>query len=264
MHRVLSRIGRTAVDGLEGVGRISAFGGSIFRSLFTSLPPWRILLPMMYEIGVNSVPVVLATGLFVGMMLAVQMHGQLASMGAETAAGMIINVSMVKELGPVLAAVILAGRVGGSMAAELGTMRVTEQIDAIRSMGADPIRHLVAPRFMATILLIPILTVLSAAIGVVGGWFVTCQAYGVSSHFYWGRSRELVETWDIMVGLVKSFFFGGLIALISCYKGFRCGPGAEGVGRATTKAFVIAFISILATNFFLAVLFRHIYNSFVA
>lgn len=264
MGNVFAKMGRTCMDGLHGLGAITDFGARILYWGFTSPPPRRVVMPVMYEIGVRSLPVVLATGAFIGMVLAVQMYSQLRSLGAENAAGMIINVSMVKELGPVLAAVILAGRVGGAMAAELGTMRVTEQIDALNTMGANPIRHLVVPRFLATLLLTPILTVFSDAIGVLGGWLVSTKALGINSFFYWNNTREILEAWDIWVGIIKSFVFGGLIALISCYKGFHCGPGAEGVGRATTMAFVATFISILVGNFFLAVLLRHIYNNFIS
>ena len=264
MNNVVTQVGRRCLNGIRGVGSIADFGFRILYWTFTGLPPRRIISPVMYEVGVRSLPVVLATGTFVGMVLAVQMYSQLRKLGAENAAGMIINVSMVKELGPVLAAVILAGRVGGAMTAELGTMRVTEQIDALSTMGTNPIRYLMVPRFLATLLLTPVLTVFSDVIGVLGGWFVSTQALGINSFFYWHNTRTILEGWDIWVGIVKSFVFGGLIALISCYKGFHCGPGAEGVGRATTMAFVITFISILVSNFFLAVLLRHIYNNFVS
>ena len=264
MRNVLVDLGRACLESIRGLGRIARFSGSTFYWSVTSLPPRRVLAPVLYEIGVRSLPVVLATGTFVGMVLAVQMYSQLHRLGADNAAGMIINVSMVKELGPVLAAVILAGRVGGAMAAQLGTMRVTEQIDALTTMGANPIRHLVLPRFLGTLLLTPILTIFSDAIGVLGGWLVSTQALGINSFFYWNNTRNILETWDISVGIFKSFFFGGLIGLISCYKGFHCGPGAEGVGRATTMAFVATFISILVSNFFLAVLMRHIYNHFIS
>jgi phospholipid/cholesterol/gamma-HCH transport system permease protein len=260
MRNVVVDVGQSTLGALRGLGRLTRFAMSILYWAFTGLPPRRVVMPVMYDIGVRSVPVVLVTGSFVGMVLAVQMYSQLRSLGAQNAAGVIINVSMVKELGPVLAAVILAGRVGGAMAAELGTMRVTEQIDALSTMGADPIRYLVLPRFLATLLLTPILTIFSDGIGVLGGWLVSTQALGINSFFYWENTREILKTWDIWVGIIKSFFFGGLIALISCYKGFTCSPGAEGVGRATTVAFVTTFVSILVSNFFLAVLLRHIYN----
>jgi len=150
------------------------------------------------------------------------------------------------------------------MAAELGTMRVTEQIDALRAMGADPVRYLVVPRFLACLLLIPVLTVFGDAIGALGGYLVSVKALGITSHYYMEQSRSIMENWDIFVGLIKSVFFGALIAIICCYKGFRAEGGAAGVGRATTVAFVASFISILVVNFFLEVFLRFIYNFYIA
>ena len=264
MTNVIAGTGRSTLGFVREVGRMSRFAVDIFYWGFTSLPPRRVLFPILYEVGVKSLPVVLATGAFVGMVIAVQMFTQLHRLGAQNAAGAIINISMVKELGPVLAAVILAGRVGGAMAAELGTMRVTEQIDALTAMGANPMRYLVLPRFIAMLFLTPVLTIFSDVIGVLGGWLVSTQALGIDSFFYWDNSQAFLKPWDIWVGIIKSFFFGGFIGLISCYKGFNSEPGASGVGRATTMAFVASFITILVSNFFLAVLMRHIYNLFIS
>ena len=215
----------------------------------------------MYEIGNKSVPVVMATGAFVGMTLAVQSFNQFKGVGLEDRLGSLINVSVVKELGPVLAAMMLAGRVGGALTAELGTMHVTEQIDALRAMGADPIRHLVAPRFWACVLLTPFLTIYADLLGVLGGYVITVCQYGVSSEAYWRFSADVVEKWDVFVGLTKGVFFGGSIALISCFKGFNCDPGAHGVGKACTEAFVNSFLTILILDFFLAILFKEMYNT---
>jgi len=144
------------------------------------------------------------------------------------------------------------------LTAELGTMRVTEQIDAVRAMGASPIRFLVAPRVLACLLLTPFLTVFCDLMGVLGGYFISVLIYGVSSVGYWQHSAVSIDNWDVLTGLVKSLFFGGAISLISCYKGFHCRPGAEGVGRATTESFVASFIAILVLDFFLAVLMQAI------
>jgi phospholipid/cholesterol/gamma-HCH transport system permease protein len=244
---------------LRESARMSRFCGQLVYWMFTGVPRRRVLVPIMYEIGVRSVPVVLATGAFVGMVLAVQMYGQLHKVGVENLAGMIINLSMVKQIGPVLAAVILAGRIGGGMTAELGTMRVTEQIDALTAMGTDPVYHLVVPRVLATVMLIPILTAFSDAIGVLGGYLITVKVFGANSHFYWYHSAVMLESWDVMEGILKTLLFGGLIAVISCYQGFNCGHGAEGVGRACTKAFVMSFMAILVVNFFVAVFTRTLY-----
>jgi phospholipid/cholesterol/gamma-HCH transport system permease protein len=162
----------------------------------------------------------------------------------------------------VLAAVMLAGRIGGALTAELGTMNVTEQIDAVRSMGTDPIRYLVAPRLLSCLLLTPVLTIFADLLGVIGGALVSFLQFGINSRAYWTNSAYAVDLWDISVGVAKAFFFGGAIATISCYKGFTCKEGAHGVGQACTEAFVASFVSILALDFALAVIFKNIYETF--
>ncbi|MCF7957875.1 MAG: ABC transporter permease [Phycisphaerae bacterium] len=216
-------------------------------------------LNQMYEIGIKSVPVVMVTGAFVAMTLAVQSYAQLKEMGLQDRLGSLINISVVKELGPVLTAFMLAGRVGGALTAELGTMRVTEQIDAIQAMGADPIRYLVWPRFLACVLLIPFLTIYADLMGVLGGYAISVWHFGINSEAYWRFSSAIVEKWDISIGIFKSVFFGASIALISCHKGFSCTHGARGVGKACTEAFVFSFIAILTLNFILAIIFKAIY-----
>jgi phospholipid/cholesterol/gamma-HCH transport system permease protein len=216
----------------------------------------------MNIIGVRSVPVVMITGAFVGMTLAVQAYDQLAGIGLEEHLGVLINISVVKELGPVLAAIMLAGRIGGALTAELGTMNVTEQIDAIRSMGTDPIKYLAAPRVLACLLLTPFLIIYADFMGILGGYFVSVVQLGINSRAYWSFSASHVELWDVSIGIVKGLFFGVAIAVISCYKGFTCKEGAQGVGQACTEAFVASFISILALDFALAVIFKSIYNTF--
>jgi len=216
----------------------------------------------MNLIGVRSMPVVMITGAFVGMTLAVQAYDQLAGMGLEEHLGALINISVVKELGPVLAAVMLAGRIGGALTAELGTMNVTEQIDAVRSMGTDPIRYLVVPRVLACLLLTPFLIIFADLTGIIGGYFISVVQLGINSRAYWSFSASAVELWDVSIGVVKGFFFGVAIASIGCYKGFTCKEGAQGVGQACTEAFVASFISILALDFALAVIFKSIYSTF--
>jgi len=189
----------------------------------------------------------------------VQIYHQLYNLGAASGAGVLINISVVKELGPVLAGVMLSGRVGGALAAELGTMKVTEQMDALISLGADPIRYLAVPRFLACLVLIPFLTVYCDFLGVIGGYIMVVKVYGGSAHDYWYYSALVIENWDVAVGVIKSVFFGGAIALISCYKGFYSRPGAEGVGRATTAAFVRSFIAILAIDLLMAIFFKAFY-----
>ena len=263
MFNALQYIGRFTTNALEDLGRFSRFAaGTISWSVrgLTRWRNWQLLFPQFWEIGVCSLPVVLLTGTFVGMVIAVQAYSQFYNIGLASQLGSIINVSVIRELGPVLAGVMLAGRVGGSLTAELGTMKITEQIEALRSMGADPLRVLAAPRFLACLLMIPFLTVYTDLTGVYGGYFICVDVYGVNAADYWRYSALITESWDIFAGLLKSFFFGGAIGLISCYKGFYCSRGASGVGRACTEGFVLNFIVILALDFFLAILLSAIYQ----
>ena len=262
---MFATLGAKAVEDVTNIGQFGRFvwqtAGACLRSLYNHRT-YSLIWTQMHIIGVRSVPVVMITGAFVGMTLAVQTYSQLAGMGLEERLGVLINLSVVKELGPVLAAVMLAGRVGGALTAELGTMNVTEQIDAVRSMGTDPIRYLVAPRVLACLLLTPFLIIYADLMGILGGYFVGVMQLGINSWAYWDFSASGVELWDVAVGVVKGVFFGTAIAVISCYKGFTCKEGAQGVGQACTEAFVASFISILALDFALVVIFKAIYNVF--
>ena len=169
--------------------------------------------------------------------------------------------TLVRELGPVLAATMLAGRVGSAMAAELGTMRVTEQIDALSAMGADPIHYLVVPRFLACLLFIPTLTIMADFMGVAGGYFYCNIWLNIDQHYYWTNSAKFVNNFDLFTGILKSLFFGSAISLISCYQGFNCKPGAEGVGKAATSSFVFAFIVILILDLSLGLSLKAVYES---
>lgn len=244
-------LGRTVLRFVEAVGDLSLFAWQMTAWMFIRLPRRSVVLPCMYQVGVKSIPVVLVTGAFIGMVLAVQGYDQLRMVRMETRLGAMINVTLVKELGPVLAATMLAGRIGSAMSAELGTMRVTEQVDALRALGANPIQYLVVPRFLACVLLIPALTAVADAIGILGGWFFSTQVLGINSLQYWLNSNSFVTAYDVLSGLVKSVFFGASIAVIACHRGFNCGPGAEGVGRAATEAFVLSFMAILILDFLL-------------
>jgi phospholipid/cholesterol/gamma-HCH transport system permease protein len=252
-------LGRAVVRCVEFTGDLSLFGWQMVSWMLIRLPRGSVLLPCMYQIGVRSIPVVIVTGMFIGMVLAVQGYDQLRLMRMESRLGAMINVTLVKELGPVLAATMLAGRVGSAMSAELGTMRVTEQIDALRALGANPIQYLVVPRFLACVLLIPALTAVADGVGIVGGWFFSTQVLGINSLQYWMHTYHFVTAYDVLSGLVKSVFFGASIALVACHRGFNCGRGAEGVGRAATEAFVLAFMAILILDFFLGMLVNTLY-----
>jgi len=252
-------LGGVAIDWLEGLGSIALFTFRTFLWLTTRMARRETLLPSFYQIGVLSLPVVALTGTFIGIILAVQAYGQFRMLHMESRLGAVINLSLVRELGPVLAATMLAGRVGSAMAAELGTMRVTEQIDALASMGANPIHYLVVPRFLGCLLLIPALTIMADFMGIVGGAFYSVYLLDIDWHHYLIHSQQYVRGFDVFAGVFKSLFFGSAIALISCYHGFHCDPGAEGVGRAATTAFVFSFVVILMLDVVLAIGLEAVY-----
>lgn len=252
-------LGGASIGALLALGDQSLF---VFRTLgwlFTRLPLRGTVWPNFYSVGVSSLPVIALTGTFIGMVLAVQSYFQFRQLGLETRLGAVINMTLLRELGPVLAATMLAGRVGSAMAAELGTMRVTEQIDALAAMGSNPIRYLVVPRFLACLFLIPALTVMADFMGVAGGYFYSVIVLDVDVHHYLHNSAEFVTMYDIFVGLFKSVFFGAAIAMVSCYQGFHCTAGAEGVGRASTAAFVYSFVMILVMDLFLGIFLDALY-----
>jgi phospholipid/cholesterol/gamma-HCH transport system permease protein len=245
--------------GIEALGDLGIFAGRVFR--WVVRPPRRgTLVPVFYSIGVQSIPVVAVTGMFIGMVLAVQAYSQFYAIGMATRLGQIVNISVVRELGPVLAAVMLAGRVGGAMAAELATMRVTEQIDALACLGANPVQHLAVPRFLACVLLIPALTVFANFMGILGGALVSIRVFHIDGFHYWANARGQISLWDLTTGLIKPTFFGAAIAIISCQRGFESEAGAEGVGKAATSAFVASFIAILALDFFLGLFLNNLHD----
>jgi len=258
----VAELGLRTIVTLETFGDFCRFIGKTFYWIVSSgagKRNIRMMLRQMYEIGVRSVPVVMITGAFVGMVLAAQSVLQFKAVGLEADLGSIVNLSVVRELGPVLAAIVLAGRVGGALAAELGTMRVTEQMDALRAMGADPIRVLVVPRFLACIILMPFLVLYADLTGILGGYVISVRVYEVNAAAFWEHAAKSVEMFDIITGLIKGTVFVAAMSLISCYHGFRCKPGAAGVGQACTESFVESCMSILALDFFLGVFFNAFY-----
>lgn len=253
-------LGDLVSQALETLGDFAIFTAQTLLWLVRRPPRARLLLPVCYRVGVHSVPVVAITGMFIGMVMAVQFFRQFDNIGLGTRLGSIINISIVRELGPVLAATMLAGRVGSAIAAELATMRITEQIDALLALGASPLQYLVAPRLLACVLLIPLLTVLANYMGIMGGAFICTRFFGVEPHYYWTHSQRFVGLWDLFMGLAKSVAFGAIIAQISCHCGLNSQPGAEGVGRAATQAFVISFVVILIVDFFLGMFLIALYD----
>ena len=255
----IADLGHLVIDAIIALGGVILFAWRTLSWTLTRAPKWETLLPSFYQVGVLSLPVVALTGTFIGMVLAVQSYWQFHAMGLETRLGAVINMALVRELGPVLAATMLAGRVGGAMAAELGTMRVTEQIDALASMGSNPIHYLVVPRFLACLVLIPSLTIMADFMGVAGGHFYSVHVLDIDRHHYILNSQKYVGAYDLFTGVFKSLFFGAAIALVSCHRGFHCDPGAEGVGRAATTAFVYSFVLILILDLGLGITLDSVY-----
>jgi phospholipid/cholesterol/gamma-HCH transport system permease protein len=259
----IADIGAWVIDCICGLGSLTIFCWATFRWLFGRRPRIELVMLSCYQIGVRSMPVIVATGIFIGMVLAVQSYAQFHKLGQETMLGAVINLSLLRELGPVLAATMLAGRVGSSMAAELGTMRVTEQIDALDSMGANPIHYLVVPRFLGCLVMIPALTVIADFMGIVGGYGYSVYQLGIDPSHYVKNATQYVAQFDFLSGISKSLFFGAAIGLIGCHRGFHCEPGAEGVGHAATTAFVRSFVVILFLDLVLSIGLERIYKIFV-
>lgn len=238
---------------LEGVGGYITL---IMRVIWLTLrhpPQFSLIRDQMYEVGVMSLPVVAITGFSTGMVLAAQSFFQLSDKGLASATGLMVAKAMTVELGPVLTAFMVTGRVGAAMCAELGTMRVTEQLDALRSMAVDPLRYLVAPRFIAGTIMLPILTIFSAIMGVIGGYVIAVDYYGMASNTFLDPLPIHITVFDVFSGAVKAFVFGIIIVTISCYRGITTQGGAAGVGRATTNSVVICYSVILVGNFFLTI-----------
>lgn len=259
----IAALGGQLVRLLTLLGDITLFSLRVFRCLARRPAPGT-LLPNFYLVGVRSVPMVALTGMFIGMVMAVQTFHEFHRLGMATRLGSMINITLVRELGPVLAATMLAGRVGSAMAAELATMRVTEQVDALSCLGAEPIHYLVLPRFLACTLLVPLLTILADFMGIMGGALICTRIFGVEAHFYWQHSENYITAFDIFNGLIKSCFFGACLGLISCHRGLNSQPGAEGVGRSATEAFVASFVAILILDFFLGMLLVNLQEHFLA
>jgi phospholipid/cholesterol/gamma-HCH transport system permease protein len=216
-------------------------------------PPIEIrnIIKQMEEVGVRSMPVVLVTATFTGMVLALQSYSGFQRFGATSFVGSVVALSLTRELGPVFAGLMVSGRVGASMAAELGTMKVTEQIDALVTLATNPVKYLVVPRVLAATAVLPILVIFADLVGIVGGYFVAVYLMGANPYVYISKTYQYLQIRDIYTGLIKAAVFGTLIALISCHHGFIAEGGAEGVGRATTRAVVTSSMMVLVSDYFM-------------
>jgi phospholipid/cholesterol/gamma-HCH transport system permease protein len=239
----------------EQLGRLGLLTWDFVRHLCRRPFDAHSLIEQLDSIGWRSLNVVNLTAIFTGMVLALQMGGFLSRFGAKIYVSRIMGISLLREMGPVLTALMLGARVGAGIAAELGSMTVTEQVDAMRALASSPIKKLVVPRVLATIMILPVLTMVADAVGLLGGLLIAVTQLGVSAGFFYSSLIHNIRLGDLMSGLGKAFFFGYLIAIIACEKGLSAHSGADGVGRATTSAVVAASISILVADFFLTKLF---------
>ena len=254
MNSVFGYIGGHFIRFLQESGRIAMLFGQTVVLIFR--PPFDVREPLsqMEEIGVRSIPVVVITAAFTGMVLALQSFTGFRRFHAETLVGTVVALSVTRELGPVLTGLMVSGRVGSGMAAELGTMRVTEQIDALHTLATNPVKYLIVPRFLASLIMFPILVVFADIIGIMGGYLVSVKVLGTNPTIYIRRTWDYLELNDIYSGLLKACVFGMIMATISCYQGFYTEGGAEGVGKATTKAVVLSSLLILISNYFITAL----------
>jgi phospholipid/cholesterol/gamma-HCH transport system permease protein len=247
---------------IEGIGKYITL---IFNVIIVTLmrpPQFSLIRDQLYSIGVTSLPVVAFTGFSTGIVLAAQSFFQLSDYGLTSVTGLMVTKAMMVELGPVLTAFMITGRVGASMCAELGTMRVTEQIDALKSMNVNPLRYLVAPRFISGLIMLPLLTIFSTFMGVFGGYIISVYMYDMTSASYIDPLKTNIDNFDFFSGLVKAFIFGVIIITICCYKGMNTRGGAQGVGRSTTNSVVISYSIILVTNFLITITLNNSYSFF--
>lgn len=247
----LGRIGVRVLAIVEEVGDFARLAGATARAALHRRPPLRETLRQMEAVGVRSTTIVAVTALFTGMVMSLQTAFALTRFGARPYVGGIVGLSLVRELAPVLAALMMTGRVGAGITAELGSMVVTEQVDAIRAMGADPVQKLVLPRVVAVTLTLPLLTVLANVLGVLGGMLIADWQYHITPHFYMRTVTYAVVLQDFLSGLAKTFAFGWIIAMVGCFMGLATTGGTTGVGRATTRSVVTASIAVLIADFFL-------------
>jgi phospholipid/cholesterol/gamma-HCH transport system permease protein len=251
-------MGRRVIGLLDMAGQIVFLFQDIIRCLFRYPLRFGLLARQIDFIGAKSVPVVIITGSFIGAVFAAQCEFQFRALGMSSAVGPVVAIAMCRELGPVLCALMIAGRVGSAMAAELATMKITEQIDALRALAVYPTEYLIVPRFLAMMVSLPILVGLAISCGVGAGYYVAVNILGVPGVYYWNNTIKFTHDKDIWIGVVKGFFFGLIILLIGCNKGLRSAQGAEGVGLATTEAVVDSFIVVLIANFFFTFLLNAI------
>jgi phospholipid/cholesterol/gamma-HCH transport system permease protein len=256
---LLVQIGRAAIELLTGIGACGVLGIQVLKALVNDRQRWEIIVGQLFSIGYLSLPIVLVTGMSMGLVMAVQAHATLVKFNAEIMSGPMVMYSLCTQIGPSMTALLVAGRAGSNIAAELGTMKVTEQIDALRVMGTDPISYLVAPRVLALTLLMPILGALAACVGTFAGAGLLVTLWGVDAGAYWFQTMKFVSTWDVLTGIAKCPILGFAMGLIACRQGLLTRGGASGVGDSCTKAVVQGCMMVLVMNFVLTLLINKLY-----
>jgi phospholipid/cholesterol/gamma-HCH transport system permease protein len=251
--------GRLFLEFLHYLGQLAALAGDIGYSVSRGILRLKLVARQIVDIGYGSQTVVIVTGAFTGAVFTFQSYIKFKDFGVETSVGAVVSVALCRELGPVLAGLMVAGRVGAAMAADIGTMNVTEQIDAMRVMGVDPVGYLVVPRFVAMLISMPLLIAECITFGLLASYMVTVFGYGVPKPWYLTHLLDHTNMSDLWVGMIKGFVFGILITLVSCHQGLMAKDGAVGVGNGTTRAVVISSLTLLIINFFLSILLNYVF-----
>ena len=254
-QNILAVIGASALDVMAGAGRFAIFMANALTHILR--PPffWKLFWVQVVRIGYNSLPVVALTSFFTGAVFALQIHGGSDGLNSETIIATIVALGMTRELGPVLTGLMVSGRSSAAIAAELGSMRVTEQIDALKTLTTDPYKYLIVPRLLAATLTMPLLVLVADIIGIIGGFVAATEALGFSASNYIKATSDFLDLNDVLSGMTKACLFGFIIAVIGCFQGFTSKGGAQGVGRAATNAVVLSSILILASNYVMTAVF---------
>jgi len=259
--KVAGSIGAWSLRSIAQFGQLVLLALETFHCLFTRPLRTAQTLAQLYFVGVRSQVVVLVTGFFTGAVFAAQIQVQFHRLGMDSATGTVATLAMCRELGPVLSALMISGRVGSAMAAELATMKISEQIDALRALAVYPIEYLIVPRFVAMMVSLPLLVAMAIGTGTAASYIVAVPLLGVDGAYYWDNLLKFIDAKDIWIGIIKAFFFSVIIVTIACHKGLNSGSGAESVGRATTEAAVNSSIAVLISNFFFTLILNMVFNA---
>lgn len=252
--------GRLVVSGLNAAGEMGRLLMAVLRALVKDRQRREVIVTQLYHIGYLSLPVVIVSGVAIGLVMGVQGYATLVKFNAEVMSGPLVNYALVSQLAPIFTALMVSGRVGSNMAAEIGTMKVTEQLDALRVMGTDPIAYLVAPRFIACVLLLPVLTALACIAGIISAKILVVDIWGVDGGAYWHQTQNFMRAWDTFVGLSKTFVFGGIVCIVACRAGLMTNGGATGVGQACTRGVVQGSILCMIANFVMTLIFNKLWH----